>query len=278
MEKERIELVIGCIEEHLAEEWSNARLAEIAGYSEFHFLRAFRRHVGLTPAAYIRKRRISEIVRRIGQEDRPMADIAFDMGFNSKENFTRAFLREHRILPSAFRSAGCSLRLFAPFSFDRADPAPAVSMLHMQPFALVVYPCDETIPSSFWNRYNAEGRSARLTGGRTVPDWGVMRWNADRSMMDYFIGVRAEDAQGDLTGTVRLEAEGGLYAVFDTPKATQHNFVTTINRTWDWIYDVWLPASGYRRAAGLEMECYTESSRTYTERIFVPLERKDQDG
>lgn len=278
MEQERIELVIGCIEQHLAEEWSNARLAEIAGYSEFHFLRAFRRCVGVTPAAYIRKRRISEIVRRIGQEDRPLADIAFDMGFNSKENFTRAFLREHRILPSAFRSTDCSLRLYAPFTFACRAPEPTVSMLYMQPFSLMVYPCDEAIPSSFWNRYNTEGRSARLSGGRIVPDWGVMRWNADRSALDYFIGVRAEDALGDLSGTVRLESTGGLYAAFDTPSATQHDFVTTINRTWDWIYDVWLPSSGYRRAPGLEMECYTESSRTYTERIFVPLETEEQHG
>ena len=72
MEQTHIKRVIDYIEAHLKDELDNAMLASIAGYSEFHFLRLFREAVRLTPADYIRKRRISEIVRRIGTEDRPM--------------------------------------------------------------------------------------------------------------------------------------------------------------------------------------------------------------
>ena len=90
-----IKRVLDYIEEHLQDDrqgvLDNATLAQIAGYSEYHFLRLFRQTVHLTPADYIRKRRISEIVRRIGENNRPMSDIAFAYGFNSKENFTRAF-------------------------------------------------------------------------------------------------------------------------------------------------------------------------------------------
>lgn len=103
MEQERIRWVIACIEKHLTEEWSNAQLAGIAGYSEFHFLRMFRVQTGLTPADYTRKRRLSEVVRRIGS-GRAMSELAFAYGFNSKENFTRAFRREHGILPTEFRA------------------------------------------------------------------------------------------------------------------------------------------------------------------------------
>ncbi len=108
MEQTHIKRVIDYIEAHLKDELDNAMLASIAGYSEFHFLRLFREAVRLTPADYIRKRRISEIVRRIGTEDRPMSDIAFEYGFNSKENFTRAFKKEHKILPTEFKAANCS--------------------------------------------------------------------------------------------------------------------------------------------------------------------------
>ncbi len=72
-----------------------------------------------------------------------------------------------------------------------------------------------------------------------------------------------------------LDIPGGLYAVFTTPPATQIDFVETIRRTWDWIADVWLPENGYRRRGGFEFECYVEASRTFSEKIYIPIERKD---
>lgn len=101
-----------------------------------------------------------------------------------------------------------------------------------------------------------------------------MRWDAERGRLAYYIGVRQADAKGDRTGTVRLEIRGGKYAVFETQPAAPQDFVGVIRRTWDWIYGVWLPRSGYRRADGYELESYIESSRTYTERIYVPIERE----
>ncbi len=279
MEPTHIRRVIDYIEEHLKDELDNKLLAETAGYSEFHFLRLFREIVGLTPADYIRKRRISEIVRHIGSEKRPICDIAFEYGFNSKENFTRAFKKEHKILPTEFRTANCSLRLFRRFEFEPTAPRPEVSFLWLNDFSVIAYPCDEEQPPHFWNRYNAEGRSARLSGGEITEDLGVMRWNTKKQGLDYYIGVRAEKANGDISGTVRLDIAGGLYAVFDTAPVEQHDFVDVIQRTWDWIYGVWLPESGYRRGSGFEMESYVESSRKYSERIYVPIEKEnDQDG
>lgn len=230
MEQERIRQVIACIEEQLTQEMSNAQLAEIAGYSEYHFLRLFRAQTGLTPADYIRKRRLSEIVKRIG-DSRAMSELAFAYGFNSRENFTRAFRREHGILPSEFRAADCSLRLYEPFVSPPDFPRPAVSMAHVTPFAVIALPCDEAFPPRFWNRYNAGGYSARLSGGAVVPDWGVMQRDPVTGRLSYWVGMREEHALGDRSGTVRLPITGGLYAVFDTAPATQHDFVQTIHRT-----------------------------------------------
>lgn len=68
--KQSIQTAIDYIEENLKNDLSNVQIAESAGYSEYHFLRVFRESVGLTPADYIRKRRISEIVRCM-EEDGP---------------------------------------------------------------------------------------------------------------------------------------------------------------------------------------------------------------
>lgn len=282
MDRSHIQSVLNYIEEHLKDDrqgvLDNGTLAQIAGYSEYHFLRLFRETVHLTPADYIRKRRISEIVRRIGEGNRPMSDIAFEYGFNSRENFTRAFKNEHHILPSEFRTANCSLRLFEPFVFDPAEPRPEVSMRYLERFSLTAYPSDEPSPPLFWNKYNAERRSVRLSGGAVTEDFGTMIWNADKGRLDYYIGIRAENASGDTTGTVSLDISEGLYAVFDTPPAAQHNFISTIRRTWDWIYQKWLPDSGYIRADGFELESYVESSKKYSERIYIPIKKEKQNG
>ena len=110
-----------------------------------------------------------------------------------------------------------------------------------------------------------------------MEDYGAMRWNAGKKRLDYFIGIRDELVKGDIEGTVKLEIAEGLYAVFDTLPSTQHDFVRTIHGTWDWIYKKWLPNSGYRRGAGFELESYVESSKTYSERIYVPIVKEEKD-
>ena len=109
-----------------------------------------------------------------------------------------------------------------------------------------------------------------------MEDYGAMKWNVEKNRLDYFIGIREELVKGDTNGTVRLEVAEGLYAVFDTPASSQHDFVRTIHRIWDWIYKEWLPGSGYRRGGGLELESYVETSKTYSERIYVPIVKGEE--
>ena len=274
MERTQIKLVIDYIEEHLKEQLDNKTLSRIASYSEYHFIRVFRKYVRLTPADYIRKRRISEIVCRIGEKKRPMSDIAFEYGFNSKENFTRAFKNEHNILPTEWKTANCSLRLFMPFSFESTNPQSTVSMQYIEGFTLIAYQFNEEFPPNCWNKYNVENLSVRLSGGDVVEDFGAMMWDNIKEQLIYYIGIKADAAKGDITNTVRLKINGGLYAIFETHTATQHNFVNIIRSTWNWIYRDWLPNSGYQRAPGFELESYVESSRKYMERIYIPIEKE----
>ena len=264
------------IEAHLTEELSIPLLAREAGYSPYHFLRVFRQVVGLTPADYIRKRRLSEIARQLGEDsDQSIAEIAFSYGFNSKENFIRAFRSEHRVLPSEYRAAQNSLMLFQPYNLD---PEPFVlfpERVKLDGFHLRVYLSDERLPAIFWNKYNCRKLSLKLGGRMDLMDYGVSLWNSETRHLDYFIGIREEEAAGDTRGTVRLNIQGGDYAVFTTPPATHYNFVNQIHRTWRYI-PVWLEQNGFQRTVGYEFECYVDSSRTYCEKIYIPIKmRKD---
>ena len=274
MDRAIMEPIITYIEDHLSEELDDRLLASVSGYSESHFIRLFRQTTGLSPADYVRKRRITEIVRTVGHENRPLSDVAFFYGFNSKENFTRAFKSEHGILPTEWKHADCSLRLFEPHCFHTTAPVPQVALCHLAPFTLRAYDFADTYPPSCWNRYNAEGRSSLLSGGRVVTDYGVMTRGSDGKRSSYAIGIRSEHAQGDKQGTISVAIDGGLYAAFETQAADPISFVATIHHTWDWIFESWLPDNGYVRREGFEFESYVESSRLYSERIYIPIRKE----
>ena len=273
--QECIQSVIDYIENNLQSNLSNAELAGIAGYSEYHFLRIFKDIVHLTPADYIRKRRITEIVRCMEKEGRPISDIAFEYGFNSKENFVRAFKAEHHILPTEYKAWKNSLKLYERMELEPTNFHVDAKLSVMDSFKLVVYPSDESFAPNFWNKYNVNQWSKKLSGGITVEDYGVSFWNPETHKLDYYIGIREEEAKGDLSETITLSIEGGFYAIFRTPRALHINFVNTIHKTWEYIARVWLPENGYVRTGGYELESYVEESREFSEIIYIPIKKEN---
>ena len=209
----------------------------------------------------------------MSDKDCPISDIAFAYGFNSKENFSRAFKAEHGILPTAYKAAGNSLKLYDRVTFNLPPFELNAVLVHRSPFCLVAYKSDEKFPPQFWNKYNAGNWSQKLSGGITVEDIGACIWNFQENKLDYYIGISKQDAKGDLTGTTTLTIAGGLYAVFETPPSTHFSFINTIRKTWDYIGNVWLPQNGYQRTGGFEFETYIEESRKFSEKIFIPLKQ-----
>jgi AraC family transcriptional regulator len=78
-------------------------LAARAGWSPFHFHRAFRKVVGETPKQYILRLRLERAAARLATGSDPVVSIAADAGFASHEVFTRAFRRQFGLTPSAYR-------------------------------------------------------------------------------------------------------------------------------------------------------------------------------
>ncbi|MCL2433332.1 MAG: AraC family transcriptional regulator, partial [Clostridia bacterium] len=266
---QHINKALDYIEENLRHELSVEGLARIAGYSEFHFLRLFKKVMRLTPGDYIRKRRLTEIANEIAQGRRGLADIAFENGFNSKENFTRAFRAEHGVLPTEYKTAANSLKLYYRPRLPAAGIDIAPEFVRMEPFDLTVFFNDGMAPTSFWNHYNCKKLSVRLSGGAICADYGVCNWNCQTNRLDYYCGIKTQDAHGDTTDTQQLTIPGGLYAVFTTPPTTHADFVNTIHETWAYL-NKWLGSNGYTKRQGFEFETYIEASRTFSEDIYIP--------
>jgi AraC-like DNA-binding protein len=78
-------------------------IAREAGLSRYHFLRTFKRLVGVTPHQYIRRARLREAAKRLCVERRRILDIALDCGFGDISNFNRAFRAEFGLTPRAYQ-------------------------------------------------------------------------------------------------------------------------------------------------------------------------------
>jgi AraC family transcriptional regulator len=83
-------------------------LAARAGWSPFHFHRAFRRVIGETPKQYTLRLRLERAAARLATGADPVLSIAADAGFASHEVFTRAFRRRFGCTPRAYRGAALS--------------------------------------------------------------------------------------------------------------------------------------------------------------------------
>lgn len=89
---------------NLTQQFSEADLAAIAGQSTSAFSRAFRKHTGMSLVQYVKRLRINLACQILmSDEQAPITDICFEVGFNNLSNFNRQFLAEKGMTPSKFR-------------------------------------------------------------------------------------------------------------------------------------------------------------------------------
>ena len=100
------------IEGHLTAPASVEDAATVVGYSRAHFSRTFLAVTGITPVAYLRKRRLTEAARELTTTSRRILDIALDYQFQSQEALTRSFKQEFGVSPGYYRWRGRLRRLF----------------------------------------------------------------------------------------------------------------------------------------------------------------------
>jgi AraC-like DNA-binding protein len=80
-----------------------AELARSTGYSTSHFFRMFRQSFGITPRAYVMRRRLELAQQLLTRTDRRLADVALRAGFCDQAHLTRSFRKSIGTTPRAFR-------------------------------------------------------------------------------------------------------------------------------------------------------------------------------
>jgi AraC family transcriptional regulator len=93
------------VRSHLDERLTLEGIADVAGFSPFHFHRIFRVAFGENLSAYVIRRRLQRAARELARGTDSITDIGLRCGYESPSAFGRAFARAFGMTPSAYRAA-----------------------------------------------------------------------------------------------------------------------------------------------------------------------------
>jgi AraC family transcriptional regulator len=100
--------VLEYIESNLDGEVTLRELANIAGLSAYHFARAFKMTMGVTPHRYVLERRVERAKALLRSTRTTLVDIGLSMGFCGQSHFTTAFRRLTGVTPTEYQQCNRS--------------------------------------------------------------------------------------------------------------------------------------------------------------------------
>jgi AraC family transcriptional regulator len=95
--------VVRYIEEHLREQVSLSKLAELVRLSEHHFCRAFKQSFGIPPHQYLVQRRMEAAKLLLASRTNSITDIALSLGYAQTSSFSSAFRKTTGWTPTVYR-------------------------------------------------------------------------------------------------------------------------------------------------------------------------------
>lgn len=101
---EKFMMVCNYITEHCTENINVDDLADLAGFSKFHFARLFKQFAGMSCYEYLTQKRVAHAEQLLIQPDISITEVAMRSGFNSLSTFNRIFKTSKNCTPSEYKS------------------------------------------------------------------------------------------------------------------------------------------------------------------------------
>jgi len=273
------------VESHLKDGITTEELANVMGYSLYHFCRVFYAYQGMTPMEYVLERRLAAAFGEL-QQGRKVIDVSCDYCFETPSGFTKAFRKKYGISPAELKRTWKQEK-------DRMNDtnAPMKSCIRdIEPIGISGYSMSLDYGDSafkeelaaYWEGYeenNIEERLYATLNPKKHAEIGVVvRKENDRSIHSYLLGVMEQNKSDNLPW-VNYTIAGGKYAVFTTAPVDmtkcENDFAKRIKDTWRYIFGVWFESTTYQYDESREAFEYYDERCHFSEYsvmdIYIPI-------
>lgn len=275
------------LEEHLTEKISVARVAQIAGCSEYHFRRMFSYLAGMPLGEYIRCRRLA-LAGTLLRQGAKVLDCALLLGYDAPDAFRKAFQGMHGILPSVAKREHAVLKAFPPMTFQltiKGGTKMEYRMVRNSAFWIVGFKKRITLQyeginpqmDALYEQLTPE-RIAELKGLCDIEPYGMLSVSANFSErttegteLDQYVGVASTRQPPHGYESLRVEASD--WAVFTVVGP----FPQAVQDMWARIFAEWLPSSDYELTQGPEMLWHESPDLSKPEvksEIWIPVRQR----
>lgn len=223
---------------------------------------------------------MTEAAKQLVTTNIPIVDIGIKHGYESREAFSRAFERVYGRNPSEIRSSKSLYSIREPMSFDYMLFRHNLMVDGLTPIFKKLPNRDvvgkrttlkadgsnlQDIPL-LWHDWHSKNESAKIAGKRADESMGICIF-AESDEFDYMIGheVSSEYAIPEDMEVYHLEAS--FYAVFSMIGP----ITESVQKTWDYIYSVWLIESDYEHTGNHDIEYYYFKQGKLTADLYVPV-------
>ena len=252
-----IEKALYYIDEHICEELTYEHLAEVFGYSSFHFHKIFSSVTDLSITEYIRKRRLTVAHKKLCETTGTVADICYSVGFNSIQTFNRAFKDTFGMQPlvARERQAKITYRSVEEIITGYLKRIEVEGVFSIEPR---IEERDEFVVAGYrkhtregyhiigesWFELKSNLGAIERKNKHTM--YGFEDYSEEFSSNPlafyYMAGVEVDNDTPLLEGMYRKVVQKAKYAVFTV---NGNNANGEIGKAFQYIYFVWLPNSEY---------------------------------
>ena len=102
---DKIKIILKYIKENYTEQLTVKDMAEQLNFSEYHFMRFFKKHLGVTCIEYINNYRLDIAAKKLSTTNHSIMEIALETGFNNISYFNKLFKEKFKLTPKEFRSS-----------------------------------------------------------------------------------------------------------------------------------------------------------------------------
>lgn len=273
----QINIIVEYICSHLSEPVDTGMLAEMSGFSPWHFHRITKAFLGEPLGAFIIRKRLEKAVKLLRYTELPIQEIAYSTGYGVPSSLSKLFRQFYGISPNAYRNhknfvimkpeqINLNLKIDGP-QVRTLSPRQAIYIRISGAYMNTDY-CGNW--KKLWKFIQEENLFSSAIEHICIYHDDPKITEPDKLHTDICLTI---DKAATPKGEIGIKTiEGGKYAIF-----SYQGPYSNLGSAYDTIYSQYLPANGYRIGMSQGYEKYLNNPENTTPEnllteIYIPIE------